>query len=302
MLLGACDLDVFPLCLGANVFGRSADEQQSFAVLDAYVQAGGNFIDTANTYAGGVSEEIIGRWMKARRNRDSIVIATKVGMGPRSGLSPERIAEAADESLRSLQTDRIDLYYAHQDDEDTPLAQTLAAFDKLVKVGKVRHIAASNYDAQRLAEALSVSRESGLAAYVALQPHYNLVVRDEYEGPLQDLCVAEGLACLPYFALAQGFLTGKYRPGGPEVQSHRAGSASQYLDERGERVLAALDAIAASHRTSLAAVALAWLIAQPGVVAPIASARTVEQLRDLLAMATLSLQDAELAQLSDASR
>ncbi|HEY1687991.1 MAG TPA: aldo/keto reductase [Solirubrobacteraceae bacterium] len=302
MLLGATDLDVFPLCLGGNVFGRSADEQQSFAVLDAYVEGGGNFIDTANIYAGGDSERIIGRWMKARRNRDSIVLATKVGMGSRSGLSPARIAEAAEESLQSLQTDRIDLYYAHKDDEETPLEETLQAFDELVKAGKVRHIAASNYDAERLAKALDVSRQNGLAAYVALQPHYNLVVRDEYEGPLQDLCVAEGLACLPYFALAQGFLTGKYRPGGPEVQSHRAGSASQYLDERGKRVLAALDAVAASHETPLAAVALAWLIAQPGVLAPIASARTVQQLQDLLPTATLTLDDAELAQLTDASR
>lgn len=300
MLLGASDLDVFPLCLGGNVFGGRADERESFEVLDAYVAAGGNFIDTANIYTGGSSEQIIGRWMAARGNRDRLVIATKVGMGAGAGLSPERIAEAAAESLQRLQTDRIDLYYAHKDDPDTPLEQTLAAFDRLVREGKARHIAASNYDADRLSQALAVSQREGLARYVALQPHYNLVVRDEYEGPLQDLCEREGLPCLPYFALAQGFLTGKYRPDGGEVQSSRAASAGAYMDERGLRVLDALDKVSAAHDTTVAAVALAWLMAQPTVAAPIASARTVAQLQDLLPMATLKLADAEVQMLTQA--
>lgn len=302
MVLGSTDLDVFPLCLGGNVFGASADEQQSYAVLDAYVEAGGNFIDTANIYAGGASEEIIGRWMALRRNRDQIVLATKVGMGKKPGLSPQRIAEAAEESLRRLQTDRIDLYYAHQDDESAPLEQTLGAFDALVRAGKVRHIAASNYEADRLAAALQVSERDGFARYIALQPHYNLVVREEYEGPLQELCAAEGLACLPYFALAQGFLTGKYRPGGGDVQSTRAARASAYLDERGLRVLSVLDEVSAAHRVSVAAVALAWLAAQPTVATPIASARTVEQLAELLPFATLTLSDSEIESLSEAGR
>lgn len=299
--LGLTDHDVHPLCLGANVFGRSADERESFAVLDAYFQAGGNFIDTANIYAGGASEEIIGRWMASRHNRDQIVLATKVGMGDRPGLAPRRIAEAAEESLKRLQTDHIDLYYAHEDDPSTPLELTLGAFGKLVEEGKVRHIAASNYDVERLGQALSISDRESLPRYVALQPHYNLMVRDEYEGPLQELCVREQLACLPYFALAQGFLTGKYRTGGPAVQSHRAARAGAYLGERGERVLGALDAVAEAHRCSLAAVSLAWLSAQPGVASPIASARTVEQLEDLLQLVDLSLSDAEVRSLTDAS-
>lgn len=302
MLLGATDLDVHPLCLGGNVFGRTADEQESFEVLDAYFGAGGNFIDTANTYAGGASEEIIGRWMASRGNREEIVLATKVGMGSDAGLAPEQIARAIEDSLRRLQTDRIDLYYAHKDDLDTPLAQTLTAFDELVRAGKVRYIAASNYEAERLAQALETSRREGLASYVALQPYYNLVVRDRYEGPLQELCAQHGIPCLPYFALAQGFLTGKYRPGGEAVASSRAERAGAYLDERGLRVLAALDEVAAAHQSSLAAVSLAWLAAQPTVATPIASARTVSQLRDLLPFATLALSDSELRSLSDAGR
>jgi aryl-alcohol dehydrogenase (NADP+) len=302
VLLGASDLDVFPLCLGGNVFGRTADEQQSYKVLDAYVAAGGNFIDTANIYADGASEEIIGRWMASRGNRDQIVLATKVGMGSDAGLSPQQIARAAQDSLHRLQTDRIDLYYAHQDDEGTPLEETLAAFDTLVNEGKARYIAASNYNADRLAQALDISQREGLASYIALQPHYNLVVRDEFEGPLQDLCAARGLACLPYFALAQGFLSGKYRPGGPAVDSSRAQRASVYMDERGVRVLDALDQVAGAHQSSVSAVALAWLAAQPTVATPIASARTVEQLDDLLPLVSLTLSDAEVQLLSQAGR
>ena len=302
MRLGDTDLDVFGLCLGGNVFGRSADEAQSFEVLDAYVAAGGNFIDTANIYAEGESERIIGRWMAARGNRHDVVIATKVGMGSRPGLAFERVHEAAEESLGALQTDYIDLYYAHEDDPDTPLEQTLTAFDELVKAGKARYIAASNYSAPRLGEALEVSRRRKLARYMALQPHYNLVVRDEYEGELQRLCEREGLPCLPYFALAQGFLTGKYRPGGPPVESRRAARATAYMDEHGERILRALDEISQAHDTTVPAVALAWLAAQPTVATPIASARTVEQLEGLLPMATLELSDEELKKLTDAGR
>jgi aryl-alcohol dehydrogenase-like predicted oxidoreductase len=307
--LGSSDLSVHPLCLGGNIFGWTVDEQQSFAVLDAYAAAGGNFIDTADSYSswvhgnsGGESEVIIGRWMAARGNRDDIVVATKVGKKPGlEGLAPTTIRRAAEESLARLGTDRIDLYYAHIDDESSSLEATLGAFGDLIAEGKVRHIAASNYGAPRLAEALAVARENGLPEFVAVQPHYNLVFRDEYEGALADLCVREGLGCVPYFALASGFLTGKYRPGGPEVASARAGSASEYLDDRGIAILAVLDEIAAAHGTTVAAVALAWLAAQPGVVAPIASARTPEQLADLLRLDGLELDAGELRRLSSAS-
>ena len=306
--LGATDLSVFPLCLGGNVFGWTADEAASFAVLDAYVGAGGNFIDTADVYsawvpghAGGESETILGRWLAARGRRDDLVIATKVGMAPGlQGLSAKTIPQAAEASLKRLRTDRIDLYYAHRDDPDTPIEETVRAFDALVREGKVRYVAASNYTAPRLAEALEVSRREGLARYVALQPHYNLVHRDEYEGPLRDLCVREGLACVPYFALAKGFLSGKYRPG-VEIASQRAEGARAYLDERGLRLLGVLDAIAAAHHTTVAAVSLAWLLAQPTVAAPIASARTPEQLAELLPVADLTLTADEIARLGAAS-
>jgi aryl-alcohol dehydrogenase (NADP+) len=303
--LGKTDLFVSCLCLGGNVFGWTADESNSFAVLDAFAAAGGNFIDTADTYSswvpghvGGESESIIGRWMAARGNRASMVIGTKVGMLPTlKGLAPATIRSAVEGSLRRLGVDRIDLYYAHRDDPDTPIADTLGAFDGLVKEGKVRHVAASNYTAARLQEALAISRRDGLVEYVALQPHYNLMHRQEYEGELQELCAVEQVGCLPYFSLAMGFLTGKYRPGAA-VLSPRAGGASKYLDERGIRALAALDDIASAHRTAVSAVALAWLAAQPTVVAPIASARTVAQLIELLPMLGLTLTGEELRRLS----
>jgi aryl-alcohol dehydrogenase-like predicted oxidoreductase len=305
--LGTTGLAVSPLCLGGNVFGWTADEDASFAVLDAYAAAGGNFVDTADGYGNwvegnprGMSERIIGRWMAARGNRDGVVIATKVGRAAgMRGLGAATIRAGVEESLERLGTDRIDLYYAHADDPDTPLEETMAAFDELVREGKVRHLGASNYPAPRLAEALRVSDRAGLARYVALQPEYNLVSRDEYEGELQELCVAEAIACLPYYALASGFLTGKYRPGAAEVESPRAGSASRHLDG-GAGVLAALDEVAAAHSTTVAAVALAWLRAQPGVTAPIASARSPEQLAELLPMADLELSVAELERLSSA--
>jgi aryl-alcohol dehydrogenase-like predicted oxidoreductase len=306
--LPSTDLDVFPLCLGGNVFGWTADETQSFAVLDAYANAGGNFIDTADAYSswvpghvGGESESIIGRWLAARGNRDQMIIATKVAkLSTRPGLSAANIKAAADDSLRRLGTDRIDLYYAHEDDPTVPLEETLGAFGALVGDGKVRYIAASNHSPERLEEALTISARDGLVSYVALQPEYNLVART-YESGLRDVCGRHALSCIPYFALAMGFLTGKYRQGGDAVDSPRAGQAAQYLDERGIAVLEALDQIAAAHATTIAAVALAWLVAQPTVAAPIASARTPEQLAGLLPMATLALTTAEIERLTTAS-
>jgi aryl-alcohol dehydrogenase-like predicted oxidoreductase len=306
--IGNSDLEVHGLNLGGNVFGWTADEAQSFAVLDAYTAAGGNFIDTADVYmahadgnSGGESETIIGNWLARRANRDDVVIATKVGSWERHpGLSAQNIREAAEDSLRRLRTDHIDLYYAHRDYDDVPLEETLGAFDELVRSGKVRYIGASNYTAARLAEALAVSDREGFARYVALQPHYNLVERD-YERDLAPLVEREGLSTLPYFALAKGFLAGKYRPGQDAADSPRSPGALAYLDGRGERVLAALDEVAAAHGTSVAAVSLAWLAAQPTVAAPIASARTPEQLGDLLAGVELRLTDAERRALSEAS-
>ncbi|MCE9584529.1 MAG: aldo/keto reductase [Planctomycetes bacterium] len=306
--LAKTGIEIFPLCLGGNVFGWTADEAQSFAVLDAYAAAGGNFIDTADMYScwvpghiGGESETILGRWMAARGNRGRMVIATKVGNLPTlKGLSVKTIRAAAEGSLGRLKTDCIDLYYAHLDDDKTPLGETLGALDALVREGKVRAIAASNYTAPRLAEALAVSKKNGFAKYVAIQPHYNLVHRTEYEGELADLCKREGIACFPYFSLAKGFLTGKYRPG-TTVDSPRSKGASTYLNERGLGVLAVMDAIAAARRTTLASVALAWLRVQPTVGAPIASARTPAQLAELLPSVTLALSTEELARLTAAS-
>jgi aryl-alcohol dehydrogenase-like predicted oxidoreductase len=301
-LLGRTDLDVFPLCLGGNVLGWTADEEQSFGILDDYAAAGGNFIDTADSYShwvdghmGGESETIIGRWMASRRNRDRMVVATKVGRLPtKQGLRAATIREAAEDSLRRLQAEHIDLYYAHGDDDlGIPVEETLGAFDELVRAGKVRYVAASNYGAPRLAEALTLSQQDGVASYVALQPHYNLVERD-FESELEPLCAEKGLACLPYFALAQGFLTGKYRPDGPTVDGPRAAGASAYLDERGRAVLDALDSIAAAHDTTVAAVSLAWLASRPTVATPIASARTRAQLAELLTFVELELTAAEV--------
>jgi aryl-alcohol dehydrogenase-like predicted oxidoreductase len=306
--LGRTELRVFPLCLGGNVFGWTADEQQSFAVLDAYVAAGGNFIDTADSYSafvpgnvGGESETVLGAWLHARKNRDEIVLATKVGKKPGlEGLARDTIRTALDESLARLQTDYVDVYFAHADDAQTPLEETLATFDELVKEGKVRHLAASNYGAERLEQALEVSDRQGLSRYAALQPEYSLVERSEYEGGLRDLCEREGLACLPYWGLARGFLTGKYRPG-VTVDSPRAGAASVYQTEAGLRLLDVLADVAANHGAPVASVALAWLIAQPGVVVPLASARNPEQLAEILPAAQLELSTEELELLADAS-
>jgi aryl-alcohol dehydrogenase-like predicted oxidoreductase len=300
-LLGRTNLDVFPICLGGNVFGWTADEPQSRAVLDAYAQGGGNFIDTANSYLveHGRSETIIGRWVADRGNRDQIVVATKVGGGRGSlrNLQARTIESEAHASLERLQTDRIDLYYAHFDDQETPLEESLRAFDALVRAGTVRHIGASNYTAERLTAALELQRERGLAEFTILQPHYNLMERD-YERTLLPMAEAWDLAVVPYFGLAKGFLTGKYRPGGETVESERADAARAYLDRGGAVVLEALDEIAAAHGTTVAAVALAWLRAQPRVAAPIASARTPEQLDEILPAAALELTPAEVERLS----
>jgi aryl-alcohol dehydrogenase-like predicted oxidoreductase len=291
------------------VFGWTLDDERSFAVLDAYVAAGGNFIDTADSYGrngpegAGESERIIGRWIAARGNRDKLVIATKVGMSAeRSGLSAATIRQAIEDSLGRLGLDHVDLYYAHKDDPATPLEQTLGAFGALIGEGKIRHAAASNYSASRLREALRIGEREGMASYVALQPHYNLMERGEYEGELAELCAQGGLACVPYFGLARGFLTGKYRRDGAQVESPRAeGVRESYFNERGFAVLDALDEIAAAHETSVAAVSLAWLAAQPTVLAPIASATSPQQLAELLPSAGLELSATEIERLSTAS-
>lgn len=307
--LGNTDLDVFGLCPGGNVFGWTIDEQRSFEVLDAYARAGGNFIDTADSYGrrgpggAGESERIIGRWMAARGNREELVIATKVGMSRElQGLSEATVRRGAEASLERLGIDRIDLYYAHKDDPGTPLEQTLAAFGALIDDGTIRCAAASNYSAARLSEALRIGAQDGMASYAALQPHYNLMERGEYEGELAGVCERHGLSCIPYFGLARGFLSGKYRPDGKQVDSERAaGVRESYFNARGFAVLDALDQIAAAHETSLAAVSLAWLAAQPTVAAPIASATSVEQLDELLASVQLELSRDQIERLSSAS-
>jgi aryl-alcohol dehydrogenase-like predicted oxidoreductase len=291
------------------VFGWTIDEERSFAVLDAYVEAGGNFIDTADSYgrrgAGGAgeSERIIGRWMAARGNREQLVLATKVGNSPElRGLSAATVERGAHASLERLQTDRIDLYYAHKDDLETPLEETLAAFAALIEQGRIGYAAASNYSPERLEQALQLGEHDGLASYAALQPHYNLLERADYETELAPISERHGLACIPYFGLAQGFLTGKYRREGQQIDSVRAaGVRESYFNERGFAVLDALDEIAAAHDAAVAAVALAWLRQQPTVLAPIASATSPEQLGELTVSAGLELSGAELTRLGDAS-
>lgn len=307
------DLDVAPLCLGGNVFGWTANESEATKVLDAYVAGGGNFIDTADVYSawkpgnrGGESEAIIGRWLRARGLKNKVVVATKVGlldgdrgMSERPILTPEAVRRGCEDSLRRLGVETIDLYYAHRPDPTTPIEATLRAFDALVREGKVRAIAASNYEPAELAEALATSDKLGLARFVALQPGYNLMDRRGYEGALAELCARESLVCFPYYALAKGFLSGKFRPG--KLAETKRGGGEQYLDDRGVRVLEALDTIAAAHRVPVAAVALAWLKAQPTVAAPIAGARTLAQVHELLPMMRLQLSDAERARLSTAA-
>lgn len=307
--IGTSDLEVFPLCLGGNVFGWTADRDTSFDILDAYARARGNVIDTADAYSswapghsGGESEEIIGAWMAKRGNRGSMVVATKVGKLPQlHGLSHDVIRQACEDSLRRLRTDYIDLYYCHADDPDVPLQETLMALAELVDEGKVRYIAASNYSAERLAEALKVSDSMGLPRFVALQPHYNLVVRNEYEGAVRDLCEREQISCLPYFPLGAGFLTGKYRSSDDIGDGPRSARVSDYAHARGWRVLSAVDQVASQHDVSNSEVALAWLMHQPTVAAPIASVTSLAQLAEVLDAVHLQLTEADLAALSAAS-
>ena len=307
--IGTSELDVRPLCLGTNTFGWTSDEAESHRVLDAFVDAGGDFLDTADVYSAwsqggaGISETIIGSWFARSGKRDRVVLATKVGKAPGlEGLAPQTIRTAVDASLQRLRTDRVDLYWAHADDEATPQADVLGAFDELVAAGKVRAIGASNFSGRRLQEALETSRREGLTSYVALQNLYNLVERSGYESDAADVVAANGLAMVPYSALASGFLTGKYRPGQLADSQRQAGAAKYLQDERGPRVLAALDEVAAARGVDLAAVALAWLRRQPTVLAPIASARTTAQLPPLLASLDLELTDDEQAALERASR
>lgn len=308
--IGSSDLDIFPMCFGGNVLGWTADTEASHAILDAFCAGGGNFIDTADAYSqwvpgnpGGVSESVLGDWMAKRGNRSKLVIATKVGSKrDRAGLSPANIRTACDESLARLKTDYIDLYYCHRDDPNTPIVDALGTLNELVKAGKIRQIAASNYSAARLREALDISQSNGYARFVALQPHYNLIVRKEYEGDLAALCEREGLSCFPYYSLAAGFLTGKYRTTDQVKGAAREARVGGYIDDVAWRVLSAVDAVAARHKTTNAIVALAWLLAQPTVAAPIASASRVSQVEGLLAAVQLKLKREDLAELDTASR
>jgi aryl-alcohol dehydrogenase-like predicted oxidoreductase len=297
------DLAVFPLCLGGNVFGWTADEAASFAVLDAYLEAGGNIVDTADLYMQsigrpGISESIIGAWMRTRGTRQQIIVATKVGkLETRRGLAASNVKLAVEESLRRLGTDYVDILYAHEDDHAVDMAETMSAFSDLVGAGAVRYLGASNFTAPRLAEALAVSDREGLARYAVIQPRFNVMDHDRFAPELAELCAAEQIGVFPYFALAQGFLTGKYR-WGSDVDSPRSAGASAYLDARGEAVLAVLDELAATYETTVAAVSLAWLAAQPTVVAPIASARSSVQLEDLLPAARLTLEPSDVHRLA----
>ncbi|HSJ72750.1 MAG TPA: aldo/keto reductase [Miltoncostaeaceae bacterium] len=309
---GRSGLEVSPLCLGGNVFGWSADEEASHSVLDAYVAAGGNAIDSANVYSGwvpgnrgGESETIIGRWLAGRGDRDELVVATKVGMAggvhPK-GLTRDHVLRGAEGSLARLGVERIDLYYAHEDDPETPLAETLAAFGELIDQGLVGTIAASNYPAGRLAEAMEVSAREGLPRFEGLHEGYNLMDRGAYEGDLEELCRREGLGVGAYFALARGFLSGKYRPGAPAPESARAGTVARaYLNERGFRVLSAVDEVAAAHGASAAQVALAWVMARPGVTCAVASATSAEQVRELAGAMELAVAEDEVRRLDAAS-
>ena len=303
--LGRSTLEIFPLSLGTNVLGRAIDEPTAFAVLDAYVEAGGNCIDTADVYSAGESELILGRWMKTRGNRDRVIMATKLGsqMGPgKQGLSRRYIFEAAEASLKRLQTDYIDLYQAHRDDANTPLEETLQAFDELVRQGKVHVIGASNYSVARLAEALQVSQEHGYVRYESLQPLYNLLDREAYERELELLCREHELGVITYFSLARGFLTGKYQPNKALPQSIRAqGVQDRYMNEQGFRILAVVERVASRYHATPAQVALAWNIARPGVTAPIASTTSVQQVRELLGAVELKLDDEAITALNKVS-
>ena len=310
--LGRSGLQVTPLMLGGNVFGWTADEATSFRILDRFVDAGGNFIDTADVYSrwaeghqGGESEAILGRWFGRSGKRDQVVLATKLGMDMgegRVGLRPEYIREAVDASLQRLATDRIDLYQAHRDDPDTPLAETLGAFGELIAAGKVRAIGASNYKADRLRAALELADTEGLPRYASLQPHYNLLERAEYENTLEPVVQEFGIGCVPYFALAAGFLTGKYRTAADVEGKARGKAVGKYANEHGFGVVEALEEVAGEVGGNATQVALAWLMAQPSITAPIASATSLDQLEDLIKAADLTLPTTALEKLNDRSR
>lgn len=308
-IIGNSSIEVAPLMFGGNVFGWTADEATSFSILDAFVDAGLDFIDTADVYSawvpgnrGGESETIIGKWFKRSGKREQIVLATKVGKHPeRTGLSAANIQAAVEDSLRRLQTDYIDIYFSHADTTDTPLAETLGAYQRLIEAGKVRLIGASNYSGARVREALEVARQDGLPRYQLLQPEYNLYDRAAYEHDLEPVAEAEHLGVVPYYSLASGFLSGKYRSRSDLTKSARGSRVERYLDERGLRILAALDQVSATHDTSPATVALAWLIARPSITAPLASATSLDQLKSLADAVHLALPDADIQALNDAS-
>jgi aryl-alcohol dehydrogenase-like predicted oxidoreductase len=309
--LGKSDLEVPVICLGGNVYGWTLPEADSLRQLDAALEAGLNFVDTADVYSrwvpghkGGESETILGKWLAKGNKRSNVILATKVGqdMGDgKKGLTAANIEQAVEDSLRRLQTDYIDLYQAHTDDQHTPLEETLSAFDKLVRQGKVRHIGASNYSGARLAQAMKTSKDNGLVSYVCLQPEYNLVVREKFETDLLPVVQEHTLAVIPYFALAAGFLTGKYRSKKDADGKARSGIVSKYLNEWGFHVIDALDEVAKAHQSTPARVALAWLMVQPGVTAPIASATSDEHLTDLIEATRLKLDHASIEKLTTVS-
>ncbi len=309
--LGNSGIEVYPLALGSNVFGWTVDEPTAFKLLDAFVDAGLNLIDTADTYSrwvagnkGGESETIIGKWFAKSGKRDRVVIATKVGseMGlGRKGLSKGYILRAVEDSLKRLRTDTVDLYQSHRDDPDTPLEETLEAYAQLIKEGKVRAIGASNYSAERLSEALRISKQGGYPSYQSLQPRYNLYDRVDYERALEPLCREKGLGVITYYSLASGFLTGKYRSDQDLSKSIRGQGIKLYLNARGFRILEALDQVAKQYHAAVASAALAWLIARPGITAPIASATNLEQLNDLIEATRLKLEPSAIAFLKNAS-
>lgn len=308
--LGATDLETPPLVLGGNVFGWTADKDTSFRVLDAFVERGGRMIDTADVYSawvdghqGGESETVIGEWLRATGKRDQVLLATKVGMLPGEGgekLAPARIAAAVEASLQRLGTDRIDVYFAHQDDEAVPQEDYLAAFARLVEAGKVRVLGASNFHAMRLKSAIDIAVREALPLIHVFQPEYNLVSRHRFEGELQNLCIEHNIAVTPYYGLASGFLTGKYRSRDDLSKSVRGGGMAELLEGKGAAVLAAMDAVAAETGATLAQIALAWLAAQPGVTAPIASATSVEQVEELTGSWDLDLSKDQLERLTNA--
>jgi len=308
--LGKSGIEIAPVVFGGNVFGWTADQPRSFQLLDACVEQGINMIDTADMYStwadgnhGGESETIIGNWFKQSGKRDQVVLATKVGMPmpEGKGLSKPHILASVEASLKRLQTDYIDVYYAHQDDESVPFEETFGAFQQLIESGKVRCIASSNYSAPRLRQALHFTQQNGLSSYIAHQPEYNLVDRTGYEGELEDVCTEFGLGVVTYFSLASGFLSGKYRNADDLKNAKRGAFVDKYLTPRGVRILQALDAVASQHKVAAASVALAWIIHRPSVTAPIVSATTIEQLQQLCAAANLSLSAADMQLLNEAS-